>query len=98
MYLENIGPGDIVDGNKRLILGLIWTIILRFQIQQIVFEEQAEVEQESAVKRSAKESLLLWCQREVEPYPDVKVTNFDKSWQDGMAFNALLHSRRYCIR
>lgn len=29
MNLENIGAEDIVDGNSRLILGLIWTIILR---------------------------------------------------------------------
>lgn len=33
--LESIGAEDIVDGNPRLILGLIWTIILRFQIQDI---------------------------------------------------------------
>lgn len=33
--LESIGAEDIVDGNPRLILGLIWTIILRFQIQEI---------------------------------------------------------------
>ena len=31
--LENIGAEAIVDGNPRMILGLIWTIILRFQIQ-----------------------------------------------------------------
>lgn len=33
--LESIGAQDIVDGNKTLVLGLIWTIILRFQIQDI---------------------------------------------------------------
>ncbi len=36
--LESIGAEDIVDGNPRLILGLIWTIILRFQIQDIEIE------------------------------------------------------------
>lgn len=33
MKLENIGSHDIVDGNQRIILGLIWTIILRFQVR-----------------------------------------------------------------
>ncbi|MEQ2212704.1 Spectrin beta chain, non-erythrocytic 1, partial [Xenoophorus captivus] len=31
VHLENMGSHDIVDGNHRLTLGLIWTIILRFQ-------------------------------------------------------------------
>lgn len=33
VHLENMGAHDIVDGTPRLTLGLIWTIILRFQIQ-----------------------------------------------------------------
>jgi spectrin beta len=36
VHLENIGAHDIVDGNSSLTLGLIWTIILRFQIQDII--------------------------------------------------------------
>ena len=54
--MESIGAEDIVDGNPRLVLGLIWTVILRFQIQDVVDDESAE-------QRSAKEALLLWCQR-----------------------------------
>lgn len=37
VHLENMGSHDIVDGNHRLILGLIWTIILRFQVSQLFF-------------------------------------------------------------
>lgn len=33
VHLENVGSHDIVDGNHRLTLGLIWTIILRFQVK-----------------------------------------------------------------
>ena len=55
--LENIGAEDIVDCNPRLTLGLVWTIILRFQIEEV------EVEGESSERKSAKEALLLWCQR-----------------------------------
>ena len=38
VHLENMGSHDIVDGNHRLTLGLIWTIILRFAIQDISVE------------------------------------------------------------
>ena len=35
--LTNIGPEDIIDGNLKLILGMIWTLILRFTIADIRF-------------------------------------------------------------
>jgi spectrin beta len=43
VHLENIGAHDIVDGNSSLTLGLIWTIILRFQIQNIFNDDDIEV-------------------------------------------------------
>lgn len=36
VHLENVGSHDIVDGNHRLTLGLIWTIILRFQVNTVI--------------------------------------------------------------
>uniref|UniRef100_A0A4W3I115 Spectrin beta chain n=1 Tax=Callorhinchus milii TaxID=7868 RepID=A0A4W3I115_CALMI len=89
VHLENMGSHDIVDGSHRLTLGLIWTIILRFQIQDITVETHDNRE-----TRSAKDALLLWCQMKTAGYPNVNITNFTSSWKDGMAFNALIHKHR----
>ena len=37
VHLENVGAGDIVDGNPKITLGLIWTIILRFQVLEDIY-------------------------------------------------------------
>lgn len=89
VHLENVGAHDIVDGSARLTLGLIWTIILRFQIQDIMIEEDRTSE-----VRCAKDALLLWCQMKTAGYPNVNVRNFSTSWRDGLAFNALIHKHR----
>ncbi|XP_039294197.1 spectrin beta chain isoform X2 [Nilaparvata lugens] len=89
VHLENMGSHDIVDGNPRLSLGLIWTIILRFQIQDITIEETDNKE-----TKSAKDALLLWCQMKTAGYHNVNVRNFTTSWRDGLAFNAIIHKHR----
>ncbi|GFN97108.1 alpha-actinin [Plakobranchus ocellatus] len=81
--LVSIGAEEIVDGNVKMTLGMIWTIILRFAIQDITVEEL-----------TAKEGLLLWCQRKTAPYKNVNVQNFHLSWKDGLAFCALIHRHR----
>ncbi|XP_060790175.1 spectrin beta chain, erythrocytic isoform X5 [Neoarius graeffei] len=94
VHLENMGSHDIVDGNHRLILGLIWTIILRFQIQDIVLPVGEADHMGKQETRSAKDALLLWCQMKTAGYPNVNITNFTTSWKDGLAFNALIHKHR----
>ncbi|XP_049875024.1 alpha-actinin, sarcomeric isoform X1 [Pectinophora gossypiella] len=81
--LVSIGAEEIVDGNLKMTLGMIWTIILRFAIQDISVEEM-----------TAKASLLLWCQRKTAPYKNVNVQNFHLSFKDGLAFCALIHRHR----
>ncbi|XP_053190365.1 microtubule-actin cross-linking factor 1 isoform X6 [Scomber japonicus] len=85
--LVNIRNDDITDGNPKLTLGLIWTIILHFQISEIyVSGESGDL--------TAKEKLLLWSQQATEGYPGLRCVNFTSSWSDGRMFNALLHRYR----
>ncbi|XP_077062620.1 plectin isoform X6 [Siphateles boraxobius] len=82
--LVNIRNDDIADGNPKLTLGLIWTIILHFQISDIQVNGQSD-------DMSAKEKLLLWSQRMVEGYHGIRCDNFTTSWRDGKLFNAVIH-------
>ncbi|XP_072273876.1 microtubule-actin cross-linking factor 1 isoform X4 [Pyxicephalus adspersus] len=85
--LVNIRNDDITDGNPKLTLGLIWTIILHFQISDIyVSGESGDM--------SAKEKLLLWTQKVTAGYVGVKCTNFTSCWSDGKMFNAIIHRYR----
>ncbi|CAJ1061993.1 plectin isoform X13 [Xyrichtys novacula] len=82
--LVNIRNDDIADGNPKLTLGLIWTIILHFQISDIQINGQSE-------DMTAKEKLLLWSQRMTDGYQSIRCDNFTTSWRDGKLFNAVIH-------
>ncbi|XP_029057953.1 plectin isoform X4 [Monodon monoceros] len=85
--LVNIRNDDIADGNPKLTLGLIWTIILHFQISDIQVSGQSE-------DMTAKEKLLLWSQRMVEGFQGLRCDNFTSSWRDGRLFNAIIHRHK----
>ncbi|XP_073192390.1 dystonin isoform X18 [Lepidochelys kempii] len=85
--LVNIRNDDITDGNPKLTLGLIWTIILHFQISDIHVTGQSE-------DMSAKERLLLWTQQTTEGYSGIRCENFTTCWRDGKLFNAIIHKYR----
>eukprot|EP00761_Pharyngomonas_kirbyi_P011626 gb/GECH01011652.1/.p1 GENE.gb/GECH01011652.1/~~gb/GECH01011652.1/.p1 ORF type:complete len:868 (+),score=306.88 gb/GECH01011652.1/:1-2604(+) len=74
-------PEEICDGEIKMILGMIWCLIHKFSIQDIT---EAEL--------NAREGLLLWCQRKTKPYDNVNIENFNRSWQDGLGFCALIHA------
>ena len=84
IQMTNIGAEDVVDGNSKIILGLIWTLILRFTISDI-----------SEEGLSAKEGLLLWCQRKTACYDEVEVRDFSTSWNDGLAL-CVARARAVC--
>ena len=76
---------NILEENTTLILGMVWSLILRFNVHQI-----------SEGDRTAKEGLLLWAQNKVNEVSGgtIEILNFHTSWQDGMAFNALIQAYR----
>ncbi|XP_031697543.1 dystonin isoform X18 [Anarrhichthys ocellatus] len=85
--LVNIRNDDITDGNPKLTLGLIWTIILHFQISEIHVTGESQ-------DMTAKERLLFWSRQITDGYVGVRCDNFTTSWRDGRLFNAIIHKYR----
>ncbi len=77
--LVGIGSRGLYEGETKQTLGMLWTLILRFQVQEVEIDGL-----------SGKKGLLLWCRRNVQEVDaEKKVNNFDNSWKDGKAFCAL---------
>ncbi|XP_029912441.1 filamin-B [Myripristis murdjan] len=79
--LVSIDSKAIVDGNIKLILGLVWTLILHYSISSHLLVD------EEAKKQTPELRLLGWIQDKV---PELPITNFNQDWMDGKALGALV--------
>jgi len=80
---ENILHSDEDENNKKLTLGLVWSVINKFQIEDISVEEA-----------TARDALLIWCQKNTKGYDGVDIQNFKGSWSSGLGFCAIINHFR----
>ncbi|KAM6947498.1 filamin B a [Lycodopsis pacificus] len=83
--LVSIDSKAIVDGNLKLILGLVWTLILHYSISMPIWEG----EEEKPESKTPKQRLLGWIQHKL---PDMPINNFSNDWRNGKALGALVDS------
>jgi hypothetical protein len=81
--LVNISAEDIINGNSKLDLGLIWTLILKYQISKSEYGDDANA--------APKRALLEWANSVLNPQ-GVYVKDFTSSWQDGAGFCGLVNA------
>ena len=79
------GPEDIIKENLKLVLGLVWTLILRYQLG--IGSEPPEPGTKPTVTSGAKKVLLGWIQATL---PQQNVHNFTTDWRDGRNLSALV--------
>jgi len=80
IQLVNVGSDDIQSGNIRIILGLIWTLILRYEINR-----------GNSGDSNGANDLLRWIQSKI---PEYNIKGFKKDWNDGRAVCALCDACR----
>ncbi|KAM7543308.1 hypothetical protein Aperf_G00000017880 [Anoplocephala perfoliata] len=93
--LVNINPLDIVEGRPKIVLGLIWIIILYFQIEEqedMLLELLGIPKTGNRSKITAKQALTTWVQNAFSEKFNINIRDFGPSWRDGVAFNAIVHS------
>ncbi|XP_072029140.1 uncharacterized protein [Amphiura filiformis] len=84
--LIGIGKENIVDGDRKYILGLVWQLIQHYS--KLGGGRGGQGGGPTTSKQpSLKERLLEWLR---EKLPSPNISNFKKDWQDGRALGALI--------
>ncbi|PRP82999.1 hypothetical protein PROFUN_09950 [Planoprotostelium fungivorum] len=81
---------DIVDNNHKIILGLLWSLIQKYQIAAPPATAAGTTAPPSDAgdnARSARRELLLWLQKTV---PSANINNFGSDWLSGEAIIKLI--------
>ncbi|PAV82322.1 hypothetical protein WR25_16759 [Diploscapter pachys] len=84
--IVNIDSSHIVDHNRKLIMGLIWTLILHYSISMGWTQHNEDGTQSDD---TPKTKLLNWIRSRL---PGVPITNFTTDWNDGLAIGALVNA------
>lgn len=89
--LVNIGASDIHEGKLVPVLGLIWTLILAFQLSH----PRAHSSSTTTAVGPVQNDLLQWVREKIASYTHIlQPKDFTKSWQDGKVLCALVDSLR----
>ena len=88
------GPRDILECNQKLILGLIWTLILKYQILAVGEESHKAAKdiKRHAKSPSAEKLLLNWLQ--VALPEDQPVINLSSNWNNAQRLSALVNAMK----
>lgn len=86
---QDINPK--LDLNNILIPGPLTTsTILLNSTNQVSSDALANLVKQYGV--SKRNALIKWCQERLIDYKGIEIKNFSSSWNDGLAFCALMHS------
>ncbi|KAJ5066874.1 alpha-actinin [Anaeramoeba ignava] len=76
---------QLEKGDARAALALTWGIMMKY----------IKIDDESGGESlNAKDALLMWCKNKTASYKGVEVTDFKKSFADGLALCAIIHKHR----
>jgi hypothetical protein len=90
LNLVNIGAGDIERGNMKIVLGLLWTLILHYQIKPAEQRQPSACELRSI--KSPQSDLLDFVNKQISPYNVNNVSNFTSDFSSGVVLSALTDS------
>lgn len=92
LNLTGVGAEDIHRGNQKLILGLMWTMIVKYQIAKSAGDGSEGKQGGRKVASNVRKDMLEWVNSRLAGYNVPPVTDFVHSFKDGRALSALVDS------